>query len=40
MKKLSYFEIEKENLFTKIDEGNQTVGALKFKKNFLTEKRA
>lgn len=38
MKKMSNFEIEKENLSTKIDEGNQTIGALKFENNFLTEK--
>lgn len=38
MKKQSNFEIEKENLSTKIDEGNQTISALKFENNFLTEK--
>ncbi|KAK9983388.1 hypothetical protein SO802_032913 [Lithocarpus litseifolius] len=37
-KKLSDMEIEREELSTKFDEANQTIGALKFKNNFLAEK--
>ena len=38
MKKLSKVEIEREDLFTKVDEGNQTTGALRFENNFLAKK--
>lgn len=38
MKKLNNLEIERENLSTKVDEGNQTIGALRFENNSLTEK--
>ena len=37
-KKLSDVELDREELFTKFDEANQTIGALRFKKNFLAEK--
>ena len=36
--KLSDVELDREELFTKFDEANQTIGALRFKNNFLTEK--
>ena len=35
MKKLSKVEIKTENLSTKVDKGNQTIGALRFENNFL-----
>ena len=31
-------ELEREELFTKFDEANQTIRALRFKNNFLVEK--
>ena len=37
-KKLSNVELEREELSTKFDEANQTIRALKFENNFLTEK--
>ena len=37
-KKLSDVELEWEELSTKFDEANQTIGALKFENNFLVEK--
>ena len=37
-KKLSDVELGREELSTKLDEGNQTIGALRFKNNFLAEK--
>ena len=37
-KKLSDVELEREELFTKFDEANQTIRALRFKNNFLVEK--
>ena len=37
-KKLSDVELEREELSTKVDEANQTIGALRFKNNFLVEK--
>ena len=37
-KKLSDVELKREELSTKFDEANQTIGALRFKKNFLAEK--
>ena len=37
-KKLSDVELDCEELSTKFDEANQTIGALRFKNNFLTEK--
>ena len=37
-KKLSDVELDREELFTKFDEANQTIGALRFEKNFLAEK--
>ena len=37
-KKLSDVEFEWEELSTKFDETNQTIGALRFKNNFLVEK--
>ena len=36
-KKLSDVELEREELSTKFDEANQTIGALRFENNFLTE---
>ena len=38
MKKLSKVEIKRDNFSTKVDEGNQTIGALRFENNFLAEK--
>ena len=38
MKKLSKVEIKTENLSTKVDKGNQTIGTLRFENNFLVEK--
>ena len=37
-KKLSDVELEREELSTKFDEANQTIGALQFENNFLVEK--
>ena len=37
-KKLSDVELDHEELSTKFDEANQTIGALRFENNFLTEK--
>ena len=37
-KKFSDVELKREELSTKVDEANQTIGALRFKNNFLTEK--
>ena len=37
-KKLSDVELEREELSTKFDEANQTIEALRFENNFLTEK--
>ena len=37
-KKLSDVELEREELSTKFDEVNQTIGALRFENNFLAEK--
>ena len=38
IKKLSDVELDREELSTKVDEANQTIGALWFEKNFLAEK--
>ena len=37
-KMLSDVELKREELSTKFDEANQTIGALKFENNFLAEK--
>ena len=37
-KKLSDVELDREELSIKVDEANQTIGALRFKNNFLVEK--
>ena len=37
-KKLGDVELDREELFTKVDEANQTIGALPFKNNFLVER--
>ena len=37
-KKLSDVELEREELSTKFDESNQTIGALRFENNFLAKK--
>ena len=37
-KKLSDMELDHEELSTKFDEANQTIGALRFENNFLVEK--
>ena len=37
-KKLSDVELDREELSTKFDEANQTIGALRFENNFLVEK--
>ena len=37
-KKLSDVELDRGELSTKVDEANQTIGALRFKKNFLAER--
>ena len=37
-KKLSDVELDRKKLFTKFDEVNQTIGALRFENNFLAEK--
>ena len=38
IKKLSDVELDREELSTKVDEGNQTIGALQFKNNFLAKR--
>ena len=37
-KKLSDVELDQEELSTKVDEANQTIGALRFKNNFLAKR--
>ena len=37
-KKLSKVELEREEISTKFDEANQTIGALRFENNFLVKK--
>ena len=37
-KQLSDVELEREEIFTKFDKANQTIGALRFENNFLAEK--
>ena len=37
-KKLSEVELEQEELSTRVDEANQTIGALRFENNFLAER--
>ena len=37
-KKLCDVELEQKKIFTKFDEANQTIGALRFENNFLAEK--
>ena len=37
-KKLSDLELDREELSTKFDEANKTIGALRFENNFLAEK--
>ena len=37
-KKLSEVELEREEIFTKFDEANQTIGALRFENNLLAKK--
>ena len=37
-KKLSDLELDQEELSTKFDEANQTIGVLRFENNFLVEK--
>ena len=37
-KKFSDMELEREEISTKFDEANQTIGALRFENNFLAEK--
>ena len=37
-KKLSEVELERKELSTKVDEANQTIGALRFENNFLAER--
>ena len=37
-KKLSDVELDREELSTKVDEANQTIGALQFKNNFLAKR--
>ena len=36
-RKLSEVELEREELFTKVDKANQTIGGLRFENNFLVE---
>ena len=38
IKKLSDVKLDRDELFTKFDEVNQTIGALRFENNFLAEK--
>ena len=37
-KKLSEVELEREELSTRVDEANKTIGALRFENNFLVER--
>ena len=37
-KKLNEVELEQEELSTKVDEANQTIGALRFENNFLAKR--
>ena len=37
-KKLSDVELDREELSTKVDEANRTIGVLRFENNFLAEK--
>ena len=37
-KKLNDMELEREEISTKFDEANQTIGTLRFENNFLVEK--
>ena len=37
-KKLSEVELEREELSTRVDEANKTIGALRFENNFLAQK--
>ena len=37
-KKLSEVELEREELSTRVDEANQTIGTLRFENNFLAER--
>ena len=37
-KKLSDMDLEREEIFTKFDEANRTIGALRFENNFLAKK--
>ena len=37
-KKLSDVELDREELSTKVDETNQTIGVLRFENNFLAER--
>ena len=37
-KKLSDVELDREELSTKVDEANQTIGVLQFENNFLAER--
>ena len=37
-KKFSEMELERKELSTKVDEANQTIGALRFENNFLAER--
>ena len=37
-KKLSDVELKREEILTKFDKANQTIGALRFENNFLAEK--
>ena len=37
-KKLSDVELDREELSTKFDEANQTIGTLRYENNFLAEK--
>ena len=37
-KKLSDVKLDREELFAKVDEANQTIGALRFENNFLAER--
>ena len=37
-KKLSDFELDQEELSTKVDDANQTIGVLQFENNFLVER--
>ena len=38
MRKLNKVELEREELFTKVDESNLTIGVLRFENNLLVEK--